>query len=372
MTFAPNGQWLYSAGRDGLVRRWKSSPEPDSDTIEGDHDLYPAALGFTSDAKTLFVLSYLKSGEPQRLELKRWDLASGAELTRFQAIGYPDISPDGSRAVIENAAAKNMELWDVLTNTKLASFDGLRLYQKSSFSPDGRVFAIAEPNEIKLWDTKTARVLGSIKTTNAGWIVFSPDSRTVGALVPSAGNDASGVTLWDAGKFTLTLELPGPATRFSLSPDGRVLAAFYRDVVTLWDIASRQKRATLKLPQPLTSLYLALAQQRAFSPDGKLLITVDDFYARFWDTTTGDFVGTLKGSRESIAGFAWSPDGKTLATITNPTVKLWNVATREELTTLVGRTSVSVLDFAPDGTLVWGDNMNSIRLWRPTPEQNVR
>ena len=127
MTFAPNGQWLYSAGRDGLVRRWKSSPEPDSDTIEGDHDLYPAALGFTADAKTLFVLSYLKSGEPQRLELKRWDLASGAELTRFQAIGYPDISPDGSRAVIENAAAKNMELWDVLTNTKLASFEGLRL-----------------------------------------------------------------------------------------------------------------------------------------------------------------------------------------------------------------------------------------------------
>ena len=58
-------------------------------------------------------------------------------------------------------------------------------------------------------------------------------------------------------------------------------------------------------------------------------------------------MGTLKGSRESIAGFAWSPDGKTLATITNPTVKLWNVATREELTTLVGRTSVSVLDFAP-------------------------
>jgi WD40 repeat protein len=178
--------------------------------------------------------------------------------------------------------------------------------------------------------------------------------------------------LWDAGKYSLALELPGPATRFTFSPDGRVLAAIYKDVVTLWDIGSGQKRATLTPPQPLTALYLALAQEHAFSPDGKLFITVDDFYARLWDTTTGAFVGTLKGSRESIADFAWSPDGKTLATVTTPTVKLWNVATREELTTLVGRTSVSVLDFAPDGTLVWGDNMNSIRLWRPTLEQNAR
>jgi WD40 repeat protein len=284
-----------------------------------------------------------------------------------------DISPDGSRLVIENTTVGNLELWDVLTNTKLASLEGQGLvFGRSNYSPDGRVFALCEPNQIKLWNTKTGKVLGAIKTTNAGSIAFSPDSRTLGAIAPAAGNDTPCVTLWDADKFTLALELPGPATGFTFSPDGRVLAAIHRDVVTFWDIGSRHKRATLKLPQPVSALYLGLVQQRAFSPDGKMFITVDNFYARLWDTTTGDFVGTLKGPRESIADFAWSPDGKTLATITTPTVKLWNVATREELATLLGRTSVRLLAFAPDGTLVWGDNMNSIRLWRPTSEQNAR
>jgi WD40 repeat protein/serine/threonine protein kinase len=373
LVFARDGEWLYSVGTDGLVRRWKPDRQADPDTIEGDHELYPVGIGFTADAKTLFVVSYLKSGEPRRLELKRWDLASGRELSRFQAIGFADISSDGSRAVIENTTDRNLELWDVLTNTKLASLESKGLvYRKENFSPDGQVFALCGPNQIKLWDTQDGKLLGSIKTTNAVSIAFSPDRRTLGVIVPSAGNHAPSVTLWDAEKFTLALELPGPATGFAFSPDGRVLAAIYGDVVTVWDIGSRHKRAMLKLPHPVSAPYVAFAQERAFSPDGKLFITVDDFYARFWDTTTWDFVGALKGPREGITDFAWSPDGKTLATITTPTVKLWNVATREELTTLTGQTSVRLLDFAPDGTLVWGDNMNSIRLWRPTSGRNAR
>ena len=96
-------------------------------------------------------------------------------------------------------------------------------------------------------------------------------------------------------------------------------------------------------------------------------------HMRLWNAATGELVGYLAGPRESIWTLSWSPDGKTLATnALGPKVKLWNVATLEELTTLMLTNRVGCHAFAPDGSLIVGDQRYKIRVWRTGVDQSAR
>ena len=59
---------LNSAGLDGLVRRWKPTPDPDSDQIDGDVALYPSTAGVSPDGRSFFTYSRSKCGD------RRWEL----------------------------------------------------------------------------------------------------------------------------------------------------------------------------------------------------------------------------------------------------------------------------------------------------------
>jgi WD40 repeat protein len=70
----------------------------------------------------------------------------------------------------------------------------------------------------------------------------------------------------------------------------------------------------------------------AFSPDGKVLATVDsDGTVRLWDVATRSQISppiTIPASSGAgVDGVAFSPDGKVLATAgSDGTVRLWDVA----------------------------------------------
>src|SRR5262249_34828077 len=72
------------------------------------------------------------------------------------------------------------------------------------------------------------------------------------------------------------------------SPDGRTLATASADsTVRLWDVASRQPRATLTgHTGPVASV--------AFSPDGRILATgSDDATVRLWSTSLPDVTSAI-------------------------------------------------------------------------------
>jgi WD40 repeat protein len=143
----------------------------------------------------------------------------------------------------------------------------------------------------------------------------------------------------------------------------------------LWDVHSQDVRAIINAPYPGPELLDFGFRRYGFSPDGKLFAIDDNTAMRtgLWKAATGELVGYLAGPRESIWGLSWSPDGKTLVTsVGGPKVKLWNVATLEELTTLMLTNRVGFQAFAPDGSLVVGDQMYKIRVWRTGLDQNAR
>jgi len=371
LVFAPDGRWLYSSGFDGSVRRSKPIPDPDPDQIDGDVAFLPETCGVSPDGRSFFTDSTAKLDDTYQVIHR--DLASGRELARFQTTGRAVLSGDGRRVAFQRPDERRIRLWDVFANRELASLASQRWPTgRKGFSPDGRIFALSEPDQIQLWDLQTGKHFKSLALAKASSIAFSPDGRFFAVSATRTGETAPSVTLWKTSTLTEAAQLAGLATDLTFSPDGQTLAMIHPDRVTLWDINSQRLHASLELSQPDDGYIFGRRLPNGFSPDGKLFAIRDNMHMRLWKTATGEQVGLLAGPRENTRAVAWSPDGKTLATSSGPKVKLWNVATREEVTTLLSTNHVGCYTFAPDGTLVVGDFLNRIRLWRTGLDNNNR
>ncbi len=371
LVFARDGRWLFSAGLDGFVRRWRPIPDPNPDQIDGDVDLYPVTGGVAPDGRSFFVYSASKRGY-DRWEVIHRDLSSNRELARFQATGRAILSRDGRRVAFQNPDERRIRIWDVFANRELASVEspGL-LVGRYRFSPDGRIFALSDPGQIKLCDSETGKYVAALAVAKASAIEFSPDGRLFAGSGTRTGEADPSVTLWKTASLAEVSKLPGAASGLTFSPDSQTVAAIHSDKVVLWEITSQVVRATLRLPQPDAGDTHTRRSPNGFSPDGKLFAIADTIHVRLWDTATGELLGLLAGPRETIRALAWSPDGKTLATSNGPKVKLWNVATRQELTTFVGSNGADWHSFAPDGSLLVADAVNRTRLWRTGLDQNA-
>src|SRR5262249_41859099 len=95
-------------------------------------------------------------------------------------------------------------------------------------------------------------------------------------------------------------------------------------------------------------------QSVAFSPDDRILASVDDRGSlRFWDVTTGA-VGSIATGQDRLWCVAFSPDGRTLASASRDgTVKLWDpVRDRDRIAIQVPSPVVHSIAFRADGRAV--------------------
>jgi WD40 repeat protein len=372
LAFAPDGRWLYSASGDGLIRRWKLIPDQDPDQFEGDPAFYPIAGGVSPDGRSYFTHSPFKRGD--QWELVHRDLPNHRELARFRATGSAVVSGNGKCVVFQKSGERTIRLRDILANREFALLESPSWRTgRKGFSPDGRVLAWCEPDQIKLWDSETGKPVGSLPQANASAIAFSADGQYFATSATGTGAAAPSVTVWKTPTLTETAKLPGQADALTFAPDGQTLAVVQSDRVMLWDVRSQVVRALKSALQPGNESVFSRWSPNGFSPDGNLFAIADTMHMRLWNAATGEPVGYLAGPRESIWTLSWSPDGKTLVTnALGPKVKLWNVATLEELTTLMCTNRVGCHAFAPDGSLLLGDQMNKIRVWRTGLGPNAR
>ena len=213
-----------------------------------------------------------------------------------------------------------------------------------AYSPDGQFLAMNDRTQIVLWDVKGDRLHATLATGQRGWpwrsggttnssLAFSPDGKYLAAGTGFPFNHASkrsDLVVWDLTRL--------PATKRAVT--GQCL---------------------------LTNAHVLTAL--CFSPDGRLLITVDhDGVLRMWETNRWSLKDKYALGRRATA-MSISPDGKMLAigfgrSLTDETgIILWDLPSMSERRTLRAYRPMAIA-FAADGkTLVSTSEKHEVSLF---------
>jgi WD40 repeat protein len=135
------------------------------------------------------------------------------------------------------------------------------------------------------------------------------------------GNRLGGVTICSPGKRNVKVALPEHRAfaKVSFSPDGRTLAILRARTVRLWDVSTRQVRASWKETRLINAM--------AFSPGGDILATGgNDGTVKFRDVATGKERASFDWQVGTVTALTFSSDGM-LAAVggDNGKVVVWDV-----------------------------------------------
>ena len=379
VSFSPEGTLLAAGDLDGTVTVWDIATRTRVSTFEGPADRIQdqiVSVSFTPDGA--FLVSGAADGRVLLWDVETGGATALSGHTSFSSIAF---SPEGT-SLASGLSDGTVRLWDTATRTPVASLEGhVGLGVKAvSFSPDGALLASlggskpslspgtgcsalsaslgGSKSTVKLWDMATQTRIATLDEREIlSSTAFSPD----GALLASGSRDNT-VILWDVRtrERIATLEgHRGHVYTVSFSPDGALLASGSRDnTVILWDVTTRERIATLEGHQKVEAV--------SFSPDGALLASGSWETVILWDVRTRERIATLEGHRGHVYTVSFSPDGALLASGSRDnTVILWDVRTRERIATLEGhRGQVFTVSFSPDGaTLGSAASDGTILLW---------
>jgi WD40 repeat protein len=376
--FVPDGKAVATRGDDGAVRLWDAAGGKELLHIASVKALGRSDLAFAPGGSTL-------AGPAPGGGIALWDAATGKELRRLSHPPDGDLtslsfSRDGKR-LASGGLDGRVRLWDVQKGKYIRDLEQpADLVAAARFSPDGTMLATGSSSgEIRLWDAegKELRTIKGHADTVEG-LAFSRD----GKVLASASHDCM-VRLWDpaTGK-ELPQSAPGGVSCAALSADGGLLATGHADgAIRLWDaVAGKARPTVMTCPIPPTDL--------AFAPDGKAVaarLGLDR--VGLWDVATGratreiaemiDPAAYRRFSRGPAGTVAFSPDGRVLATVDlRQAVRLWDAQSRRELqySPLKAEDNPQAVRvaFSPDGTLSVGYADCHIHCWNSVNGRMLR
>ncbi len=335
---------------DGALTRWGTGRISELDR----------GIAFSPDGQIVAVAS--------AIGVWLYDVATARERALLTghagAVQSVAFSPDGT-TLASGASDNTIKLWDIATETNVATLEGHAGVSSIAYSPDGTTLASgAWDTTVKLWDIETLTNTATLEGHKSRIlsVAFSPDGTTL-----ASGSHDFAIKLWDVATRTNIATLEGHrelVRSVAFSPDGTTLASGAWDAtVKLWDIETLTNIATL-------NRFLALSV--AFSSDGATLVGTSPFRTKLWDVETQKNTATLEHTNR-VASAAYSPEGMTLAVVARDgTINLWDVATHSIVTFGPPIWLKNSIAFAPDGTtLASGAFDTTIKLWDIATQTNI-
>ncbi|HTH37578.1 MAG TPA: protein kinase [Pyrinomonadaceae bacterium] len=236
-TFSPDGKLLagirinayalparvsFRGGSDAL-ELWDVETGKKIATVAGEVDKFV----FSPDGRNIATIG--KQG------LQLWDVRSRSQLktlsleTSFR--NFLAFSPDGN--TLAAGIVDKVKLINIVTDEE-SYVEGFDDVLGLEFSADGKLLAIADGREVKLWDATSLRVVGTLKghTEQISSISFSSDGRRI---VTTSMDEL--VKIWDTRRQQLLLNLrPKRAYSAFFSNDGKTLITSGLSDVQVWNL----------------------------------------------------------------------------------------------------------------------------------------
>ncbi len=303
--FAPDGEWLSTAGQDGAVKLWHVLSD-DRRTIRVASEAKKAVAAdwvvFSPDGQTLFTRT--SNGE-----LGCWSTLSSR---RAEPAGVPAASifraarASASRLVTVASDKRDLRVQE-LSGAAVRVYRHMQPISAVAISPDGERVAFADMSPtIWMWEVGPNRLRELSRLSGVcQCLTFGPDGRTIAVTA------ATRILLLDADRGQSLAVLSGhekEVLAIDFSPNGRLLATASRDnTIRIWEFASGRERNCLWKHRTGVNAV-------AFSPDGKTLASgAAEGEVILWSVAGGQELMRLDDHRGVIFALAFSPDGKILA-----------------------------------------------------------
>jgi len=226
-------------------------------------------------------------------------------------------------------------------------------------SPDGSLLASASTDKsIRLWNSHTGEQIAVMTghERSVMTVAFSNDGRRI-----ASGSDDQTVRIWDVGTGNSLLVLRGheqPVTGVFFRSDSNTLITSSEDkTVRFWNTDTGKEIAALVHENQVLCVALAPDKERFASSDGA------DVY--FWETATGNPLGSLRVADTTAFCMAFSPDGLLLVVGNSDEVEVIDIATGTVRWTSPRHDGFLLcVAFTLDGqTVLSGGSDKRVRLW---------
>jgi WD40 repeat protein len=288
-----------------------------------------SSLSWSFDGKTI-------AANQNKETLRIWDADSGRErfTTTVKPNGFSKIAFSRNGGLVSigtmEPTPRNVERkldvrsWDLSTQQVIREFPVVQLTDRFAISGDARLLAVSRKGAVSVYHVPSGRLFGSLRVSEgheATRLWLDDGGQRIALLA-----DFRVVHVWDTRTKRFVGSVRTDNTSIPvLSRDGERLALVKWDatksgIVEIWNLQDGKMISSARLGTQLITA-------ADFSPDGRLLATVGgDSAVKVWDVITGVEHFTFRGHTGPVSAVSFSPDGQRLASgAYDGTVRIWDV-----------------------------------------------